>query len=187
MTKLNYVTSYRTWRIAYMGPMNMDDLSYGLMSTAFLLNMWTPREIRKAICYADGRSHELNQDVAPDINCACGYYALKKNNSNQVISLQQSSVFHVSGRVAGWGGVIEHELGYRFEYAYPLDLTETNQDSAKCCQCLGEPVSKLAAGYHLINWMCDRCIERPSPYRYIPCNDSPDEVVERLRHKYLDA
>jgi hypothetical protein len=57
------------------------------------------------------RGHE-----APQYDCQCGFYATKEPDE------QWATYSVVYGKVALWGRVIEHERGYRAQYAYPLEL-----------------------------------------------------------------
>ncbi len=55
----------------------------------------------------DDEHHE-----APNYGCKCGFYAMKR-----VRDIPNGG--NVYGRVALWGRIIEHEGGYRSQYAYP--------------------------------------------------------------------
>jgi hypothetical protein len=72
--------------------------------------LWHPGQPLKAVCLASGPSHA---NPPPLSKCSCGIYALKRTE----IGMEDSQVF---GKVALWGTVIEHEGGYRAEYAYPF-------------------------------------------------------------------
>lgn len=75
---------------------------------------WFVRKPMVATCY-DDEEHETN---APDGNCSCGLHAFKDLATlHQVVGSSE-----VLGRVALWGRIIEHEHGYRAEYAYPQVL-----------------------------------------------------------------
>ena len=73
-----------------------------------------------ARCYAHlhlgGRSvveHQSHQ--APQIDCSCGIYATKGPAAGYGIGV-------ISGEVYLWGTVVEHEFGWRAQYAYPKTL-----------------------------------------------------------------
>lgn len=69
---------------------------------------WYPGRPFRAFCR--GRAHR-----APDRSCECGVYATKRAPDVPLSA--------VAGPVYLWGRVIEHELGYRAEFAYPHELT----------------------------------------------------------------
>lgn len=54
---------------------------------------------------------------APDPDCACGVYAYKCS-----VPVEHSDTPFVVGEVNLWGRVIEHEDGYRAQFAYPRRL-----------------------------------------------------------------
>lgn len=72
---------------------------------------WRPREIAQATCRL-AWSHE-----APNLDCSCGLHATRA-----IETLRRTRCPAVLGRVALWGRVIEHELGYRARFAYPQRL-----------------------------------------------------------------
>ena len=88
-----------------------------------------PGEPKKAYCTLYGVQHD-----APVAGCTCGIYAMK---SEHVQVLQGNppgfqETYIARGRVALWGRVIEHEFGYRAEFAYPYELfRETHATSCK--------------------------------------------------------
>jgi len=51
----------------------------------------------------------------PQIGCTCGIYAIKKDE-------RCYSAFGISGEVYLWGTIVEHEFGWRAQYAYPKTL-----------------------------------------------------------------
>lgn len=72
---------------------------------------------------AEVRSHE-----APDPDCMCGFWALQtEEQMHAVMTLALAelgrSVVLAYGRVQLWGRVIEHDLGYRAQFARPYDIT----------------------------------------------------------------
>lgn len=72
---------------------------------------WRPLEPAEAAC-KHARRHR-----APDISCSCGLHG-----THEIETLRRTRCPAVLGRVAFWGRVIEHELGYRAQYAYPQRL-----------------------------------------------------------------
>jgi hypothetical protein len=73
---------------------------------------WRPREPVVATCRRSGVFHE-----APVIGCTCGLHA-----SQTLDILRRTKCPAVLGRVALWGRVVEHELGYRARFGYPQRL-----------------------------------------------------------------
>lgn len=71
---------------------------------------WEPEEPAHAVCRR--RFHP-----APKPECRCGLYA-----SRGVDLLRRAPDGTVVGSVALWGRVVEHDMGYRGEFAYPQRL-----------------------------------------------------------------
>jgi hypothetical protein len=72
---------------------------------------WPPMRAARATC-KNGRMHR-----APDLACSCGLHG-----THDVDPLRRTKNPTVVGTVALWGRVIEHDLGYRAEFAYPQRL-----------------------------------------------------------------
>jgi hypothetical protein len=72
---------------------------------------WTPRVPAVAVC-VKRRHHRV-----PALDCRCGIHA-----THDPHVLRRTRDPAVLGRVALWGRVIEHELGYRAEFGYPQRL-----------------------------------------------------------------
>lgn len=68
--------------------------------------------------------------VTPQWGCGCGIYALTRLDTDEPLEMSPQvyqrglfeRVVHVVGVVQLWGRVIQHEQGYRAEYARPLKL-----------------------------------------------------------------
>ena len=69
---------------------------------------WRPREPAEAAC-KHARLH-----AAPNVDCSCGLHA-----THDPGILRRTRTPAVLGRVALWGRVIEHDLGFRAEFGYP--------------------------------------------------------------------
>jgi hypothetical protein len=85
--------------------------------------LWVPGQRLSAICRADatgsisGLANVLHKaSELPHFKCTCGIYAAKT-----LERLRQCgySRFGVYGEVHLWGTVVEHERGWRAQYAYP--------------------------------------------------------------------
>jgi hypothetical protein len=89
---------------------------------------WYPGKPMTAICRASGypgirRSGilkackaYLRPHQAPHQKCSCGIYAIKLPPSRRV------ALGMVSGEVYLWGKVVEHERGWRSQFAYPKTI-----------------------------------------------------------------
>jgi hypothetical protein len=61
-------------------------------------------------------------DEAPADGCSCGIYAAKDYQHLQKICSSECVEAFVHGEVYLWGKVVEHDLGYRAQFAYPKSL-----------------------------------------------------------------
>jgi hypothetical protein len=82
----------------------------GRLKSTSTETVWPAGEPLAGICLNQGVTHHV---AAP--GCSCGIYALKAPRFGPWPGC-------VGGRVALWGRVIEHDDGYRAEYAYPVSL-----------------------------------------------------------------
>lgn len=66
-----------------------------------------------------GRVAESQEHKAPHQRCLCGVYATKS-----LAHLRRSGYdrYGILGEVYLWGSVVEHEMGWRAQYAYPKSL-----------------------------------------------------------------
>ncbi|MEO8476747.1 MAG: hypothetical protein ABI572_06810 [Actinomycetota bacterium] len=102
------IVAWRSWALTGRG----DGSHLLLRPVAGRAHAWRPREIATATCKRRGVLHE-----APAIGCRCGLHA-----SQTLDILRKTKCPAVLGRVALWGRVVEHELGYRARFAYPQRL-----------------------------------------------------------------
>jgi hypothetical protein len=104
------ILAYRVWRVG----------TDGLLVSCTYECTWTPRARMDAHCCIRGTLHP---QAAPVWDCSCGFYAFKTPAALAASRYTElSGALTVSGRVALWGRVIDHELGYRARYAYPQVL-----------------------------------------------------------------
>jgi hypothetical protein len=68
-------------------------------------------EVAEAAC-KHARMH-----AAPNVDCSCGLHATR-----DVDLLRRTKSPSVLGRVALWGRVVEHQHGFRAQFAYPQRL-----------------------------------------------------------------
>lgn len=95
---------------------------------------------------------------APTLNCTCGLYSIRQPDNligRDLCYGSVTEVIYVLGRVANWGTVIEHDDGWRAQYAYPLALY-----LPRCYMYLAD---SLAVTYGVPVWsfdMLDPCASR---------------------------
>ena len=87
---------------------------------------WHPSQSLAARCRASavvgtiaGRSEAADDHDAPQTNCTCGIHAVKTLHHFRSAGYEQ---FGIYGEVYLWGTVVEHELGWRAQFAYPKNL-----------------------------------------------------------------
>lgn len=102
------IVAWRAW--ALTGKRDGTDLL--LRPVAGRSRPWKPLEAAEAAC-KHARLHG-----APNVDCSCGLHG-----THDVDILRRTRTPAVLGRVALWGRVIEHELGYRAQFGYPQRLT----------------------------------------------------------------
>lgn len=101
------ILAWRTWALTG----RRDGSCLLLRPVAARSRPWPPRRAAEAVCRT-GWSHP-----APDLACTCGLYAARLPDL-----LRRTRMPAVWGRVALWGRVIEHELGFRSRFGYPQRL-----------------------------------------------------------------
>lgn len=107
--RLGFVEGWRIWRVSPTGQ---------LQSLFYTADAWVPLEASSANCARPKSTHK-----APFETCACGVYALRSLTQLDVWKTALSSSTHVVvGKVALWGKIIEHEHGFRSQFAYPAAL-----------------------------------------------------------------
>ena len=77
---------------------------------------WSPRQPLAAKCGA-GNAHDA--DELPHFECTCGVYAAKSRKHLRQLGYEGRGI---RGEVYLWGTVVEHELGWRAQFAYPKTL-----------------------------------------------------------------
>lgn len=101
------VMAWRAWTLSG----RRDGSEVRLRPIAGSSKPWPPLRPAQATCTRPRRH------PAPDLRCTCGLYATRTPDL-----LRRTRDPAVVGTVALWGRVIEHESGYRGEYAYPQRL-----------------------------------------------------------------
>lgn len=92
---------------------------------------WTPGQAMEALC-RDPQYILAPQHDTPVFDCECGIYAAKSieelNRAGYTIPsflfdrMSRATLPCVRGEVWLWGRVVEHEHGYRAQYAYPKSV-----------------------------------------------------------------
>lgn len=106
------VIGYRLWRWDSWGLRSFNDMP------------WIPEQPMAAQCRIT-RKHRaveglpLHDHDAPHADCRCGVYAAKRLDDLRDMPCWNIGVH---GEVFLWGVIVEHELGWRAEFAYPKTL-----------------------------------------------------------------
>ena len=98
------IIAYRAWRCDAAGLKSLNG------------EPWLPQQRLVATCRA-GNSHDTHEP--PQTDCTCGIYAAK--TFHHLCSTGYDR-YGIHGEVNLWGTVVEHELGYRAQFAYPKTL-----------------------------------------------------------------
>ena len=101
------IVAWRAWALTG----HRDGTELLLRPVAGRSRPWRPMEPAEAAC-KHARLHG-----APNVDCSCGLHG-----THDVEILRRTRCPAVLGRVAFWGRVIEHELGYRAQFGYPQRL-----------------------------------------------------------------
>jgi hypothetical protein len=82
---------------------------------------WAPRQRLEARCVHEGAAH----GPAPSVECECGAWAFRSAaRANEVVTAYaEAGTALAVGRVWLWGRIVEHDDGWRAQFAYPRDVT----------------------------------------------------------------
>jgi hypothetical protein len=110
------ITGWRFWNLSEerMGPR--------LQPAGAGVDAWQPRRRVEARCGVPALLRVgRNRHSAPDVRCRCGIHA---SRSLEVIEPSRPAwpPTPVVGTVALWGRIVEHERGWRAQFAYPARL-----------------------------------------------------------------
>lgn len=137
--------------------------------------VWPPSEAAEGAC----RAHPLHDVPSP--SCRCGLYATRSE-----AVLRRTRCPGVLGRVALWGRVVEHDLGFRARYAYP-------QRMRLVCQFCFWMWGQLSAPPDVVGWyphgqlvpLCDEHVGAAQRHGMTPRWVLPaDAVDQELRARY---
>lgn len=121
------LTGWRAW-----------DVQDGMLDALAWRSPWRARKAAAATCRADDHS-------APQMGCDCGYWSFKTKEKMIATFAESGRDRHpaVFGPVEIWGRVIEHEHGYRSEFAYPKELWLLKPGLESLSWTYGVPVKQL--------------------------------------------
>ena len=101
------LSAWRAWGLSG----SRDGSEVLLLPVAGAQKPWPIAEPARATC----RRHHRR---VPDLECRCGLHAMRVANA-----LRRTRDPAVIGTVALWGRIVEHEHGFRAEWAYPQRLS----------------------------------------------------------------
>jgi len=166
------VVAWRTWQLTG----RRDGANLRLRPVAGHARPWLPQRATEAMCRL-GRMH-----AAPNVDCTCGLHATREPDP-----LRRTKSPAVLGRVALWGRVVEHELGFRGQFGYPQRL------GLGCFLCFwrwGPLRSRAdAVGYFgrgRLMPLCHEHFDAAIRYGLTPASRLDAELIEqRLRETYV--
>ena len=109
------IIGWRRWRVDHRG----------YLLAEYKEETWPTLEAKTAICAVLGALHFSASGQlleAPVKGCACEIYAYKTEAGLQA-EMGANILNRAWGEVSLWGRVIEHQDGYRAQFAYPKTLT----------------------------------------------------------------
>jgi hypothetical protein len=115
------VEGWRTWAIEKQPPkFGVPPKLYSIAGTSGYY--WVPRKKAIAEC-----QYGCAPENVPGVMCGCGFYSAKTWEHLSTMpypryDAEAMGMFHVVGRVANWGRVIEGSLGWRAQFSYPVEL-----------------------------------------------------------------
>jgi hypothetical protein len=108
------IVGYRVWQWDSVGLKSLNG------------ELWLPGQRLSATCRADSlspisglRNTAHDPTELPSFTCTCGVYAAKNIEHLHRCGYEK---FGVHGEVYLWGRVVEHERGWRAEFAYPKSM-----------------------------------------------------------------
>lgn len=117
------IVAWRKWWV---------DIDTGLLISLFKDTVWVPGEKMTATCLAQtGPVHITRRacSSSPQFECQCGIWGVPARDDLPRYgegpgprAPEHQSHLIVVGRVTLWGRVIEHDRGWRAQYAYPYEL-----------------------------------------------------------------
>lgn len=113
------VEGWRAWGVPVSTPFGATPRLY---SVTFKEYFWVPRRVSEATC--PKKDHPSG---VPDPGCTCGFYSAKTldhlmSMRYHAYDAERKGMFHVVGKLANWGKVVEATAGWRSQFAYPVKL-----------------------------------------------------------------
>jgi hypothetical protein len=170
-TAVEPIVAWRTW--ALTGKRDGTDLL--LRPVAGRSRPWRPMHVAEAVC-KHTRLHS-----SPNLGCTCGLHG-----THEIDILRRTRCPAVLGRVALWGRVIEHDFGFRAQFAYPQLVTLV-------CQFCFWQWGTHGLSPNIVGWfprdvlmpLCSTHLEQATRYGMEPRRSLPaDEIELRLRETY---
>jgi hypothetical protein len=110
------ISGWRVWNLS------SGDAGLRLQPAGSGVDPWEPRRVVEARCGLPALlTFAIGPHKAPDIRCRCGIYASRSLDEFERPRPAWPPA-PVVGTVALWGTVVEHERGWRAEFAYPARL-----------------------------------------------------------------
>jgi hypothetical protein len=166
------VMAWRTWKLTG----RRDGTNLKLRPVAGRAKPWPVMRPTEAVCRL-GRMHS-----APNVDCTCGLHG-----THEPDLLRRTKSPAVLGRVALWGRVVEHDLGFRAQFGYPQRL------ALVCFLCFwqwGEsrcrPDVVAAFGRSTLMPLCEEHLHVAARYGMVPAAQLDAGTVEQaLRSAYV--
>jgi hypothetical protein len=166
------VMAWRTWKLTG----RRDGTNLKLRAVAGRAKPWPVMRPTEAVCRL-GRMHS-----AHNVDCTCGLHG-----THEPDVLRRTKSPAVLGRVALWGRVVEHDLGFRAQFGYPQRL------ALVCFLCFwqwGEsrcrPDVVAAYGRSTLMPLCEDHLRVAARYGMVPAAQLDAVVVEQaLRSTYV--
>ena len=120
ITILHEVEAWRAWKID-------SDNGQLVLRSLGIDYQWPVRQEVRAVCQREkiGWGSPHFGEGIPNASCTCGFWATKHRElAPRPLMNFTYRIGIVGGKVALWGDIIEHEEGFRAQFAYPLSLEE---------------------------------------------------------------
>ena len=115
------IVAWRGWKVV------LTEDGFRLGSPGGYSSILSPYEINEAKC-SNNPTHN-----PPEKKCGCGFYGVKNEVRSQG---------YILGKTYLWGKFIEHEVGWRAQYAYPKSISRF-----RCCVCSEIGLLSTSRGY----------------------------------------
>ena len=120
LTHTNYITAYRAWFIRN-----------NALDSLVAYRIWEPFKPmteKKRLYFSEFSSLNLHKFFNFTLY---GIYSFK---NKLLFDKHMTLTFDMEGKVAIWGEIVEHEYGYRSQFAYPISLSNKSLALKYGCQ-----------------------------------------------------